>query len=160
MEKSVKITYQGFKEISDIDKSLSSLLQRAGEAVDNAYAPYSGFRVASALRLQNNVVIVATNQENAALGLCTCAEQNALTSAGSQFPGQAILEIAITARSLHKTIAYPIFPCGACRQVLCEYEKRHNHPIKVILQGESGEILVFPSAADLLPFSFSASDMI
>jgi cytidine deaminase len=135
------------------------LLDHARLDLKNAYAPYSGFTVAAAVLLEDGQFLVGTNQENASYGLCLCAEQNVLAMAGSQFKNLAIEMMVITVQSKGKAIDYPISPCGACRQVISEHEDRHQQAIKIILQGESGPILVFASVKDLLPFSFSGKDL-
>ncbi|MCB0666451.1 MAG: cytidine deaminase [Saprospiraceae bacterium] len=160
MKKSLNIDYQIFSDISQLDETDRRLLEMARSALDKAYAPYSGFQVAAALMLDNGIQIVGTNQENASYGLCLCAEQNILATAGSEHFHSAVKVMAITARSLNKPVDHPISPCGACRQVLSEHEDRHQQPIRLLLQGETGEILCFASAKDLLPFSFSAKDLL
>ena len=160
MDKSFGIKYQIFQNLTELDPVQNLLLDRARTALTDAYAPYSGFSVAASLLLEDGEILVGTNQENASYGLCLCAEQNALAMAGSQFKRLAIKMMAITVQSKGKEIDYPISPCGACRQVISEHEDRHQHAIKIILQGESGPILVFESVKDLLPFSFSGRDLV
>jgi len=155
----LRIDYQRFGSEHDLPSEDRLLLQSAKAHVGNAYAPYSGFEVAAAVQLANNQIVLGSNQENASYGLCICAEQNALSTAGSIHGLTPIRAIAITARAKAKPIVHPISPCGACRQVISEHEDRHSQPIRVILQGESGDILVFQSVKDLLPFSFSGSEL-
>lgn len=159
MQKSLNINYRLLKSIDELENIDQTLLLKAKGILDQAYAPYSGFQVGAAILLENGDILVGTNQENASYGLCLCAEQNVLAQAGSGYFDQAILRMAISAKSAGRRIDYPISPCGACRQVISEHEDRHSHPIKIILQGENGDILIFNSIKDLLPFSFSGKDL-
>ncbi len=159
MNKTIELKYQQFEQASDLDPDEQTLLAVAKNTLGDAYAPYSGFQVAASILLENGKILVGTNQENASYGLCLCAEQNVLAVAGSQYKDLFIRKIAITARSRGKIINYPVTPCGACRQVISEYEDRHRHPIRIIMQGESGQVLAFDTVKDLLPFSFSGSDL-
>lgn len=156
--RSLHIEYQKLSA-EDLDTKDLSLLTRAREAVQSAYAPYSRFAVSAAVLLENEQIILGTNQENASYSLCLCAERSALASAAAQYPDQKIKAIAITAYSSLRPIDHPITPCGACRQVLREYEQRHQHPIRVIMQGASGPVLIFADAASLLPLSFTRNDL-
>jgi homotetrameric cytidine deaminase len=98
-------------------RALKALVEKARVVAENAYAPYSKFRVGSALLLTNGGVVTGTNVENASYGLTICAERSALVSAVSQFgPGVRVAAVAVT--NLNGA-ASP--PCGACRQVLAEF---------------------------------------
>ena len=118
----------------------SDLLQVATEARLRAYAPYSGFLVGAALRLESGSVVSGCNVENISFGLTICAERVCVFKAIQQgeMKFQALVIVADTGT--------PIVPCGACRQVLAEFA-----PSLVItswtLAGESQEF----SLADLLP---------
>lgn len=92
------------------------LIAVARQARDAAYAPYSGFRVGAAVRARDGRVFGGCNVENAAYGLCNCAERTALFSAvaAGVHPGE-LERIAVIADT-----AGPISPCGACRQVMIE----------------------------------------
>jgi cytidine deaminase len=122
-------------------------------SASDAYAPYSGFQVGSAVLLENGVIITGNNQENVAYPSGLCAERVALFYAGSQYPDVAVRAIAIAAQTGGEPVEM-ITPCGACRQVLLETETRHQHPVKVLLCGRT-QIYVAESAASLLPLSFN-----
>ena len=93
----------------------ASLREAALRALDNAYAPYSNFRVGAALRTKDGHLITGCNMENSAYGLAICAETLAVASAVSQGLTE-FDEIAIATEDSEQTP-----PCGACRQVLNEF---------------------------------------
>ena len=63
------------------------------------------------------------------------------------------------ANYLQFDVNYPVSPCGACRQVMYEYESKQDSPIKVIMMGASGQVRIMQSIADLLPFTFNESSL-
>ena len=65
--------------------------------------------------------------------------------------------LAIVAGRHGETCAYPASPCGSCRQVMAEFQKKYRHPLKVILVGEK-RIRKFERVDDLLPFIFDSLD--
>ena len=97
--------------------------------------------------------------ENAAYPSGLCAERTTLFYANSQHPDQAVTTLAIAARNEHNEfLESPIPPCGACRQVMLETEKRFKHPMRVLLYGKKG-IYELKNVGELLPLSFDASAM-
>jgi cytidine deaminase len=102
---------------SQTDATLLSLLDQARQTAQNAYAPYSGFRVGAALRLTNGEVVTGANVENVSYGLTLCAERSALVRAVSKFGPEIRIE-AVAVANLNDA---PSPPCGACRQVLAEF---------------------------------------
>ena len=161
MEKrTIQLNYNEYASNNELKSEDKNLLDKAHKAVDSSYAPYSRFHVGAAVLLENGETVIGSNQENAAYPSGLCAERVALFAASSQFPGIKIKAIAITVRSEKSVIAEPLPPCGACRQVMIEYEFKGNENMKVILQGESGAVLVFDSAEDLLPLTFNPNHLI
>ncbi len=144
-----------YDELSEIDHAL---VCAAMDATSRSYAPYSHFKVGAAARLANGVIVTGTNQENAAYPSGLCAERTTLFYANSQYPDQAVTTLAIAARTATDFIESPIPPCGACRQVILETEKRYETPIRILLYGRK-EIYEIRSIKDLLPLSFDGSEM-
>lgn len=142
----------------ELNKTDQDLMTSAMEATTRSYAPYSKFSVGAAALLANGIVVTGTNQENAAYPSGLCAERTTLFYANSQYPGQPVLTLAIAARTEKDFIDLPIPPCGACRQVILETEKRYKQPIRILLYGKK-EIYEVKSICDLLPLSFDASAM-
>ena len=146
-----------YDELNEADRAL---MQTAMEATARSYSPYSHFSVGAAALLGNGAVVTGTNQENAAYPSGLCAERTTLFYANSQYPGQAVETLAIAARNeCGEFLEEPIPPCGACRQVMLETEKRFKRPMRVLLFGKTG-IYELGSVGALLPLSFDASSML
>ena len=138
-------------ELSEMDLLL---VQKAQEATLRSYAPYSHFRVGASVQLEDGTIVTGTNQENAAYPSGLCAERTALFYANSQYPDQVVTALAIASRTENGTLCQStISPCGACRQVMVETEKRFGKPIRILLCGTE-EIYIAESAQCLLPLSF------
>ncbi len=143
-----------YGHIEDLDSESKYLVHKAKEATHHAYAPYSKFQVGAALILEDGTVITGTNQENASYPLCMCAERVALYAAASQYPDQKIVKLAVAAhKKNHKELAHATC-CGACRQVMLEFEQRQKKYIEVIMLGADEKWIKCNSAASLMPFSF------
>ena len=135
------------------------LVSAAKEATAGSWSPYSGFKVGAALRLDDGTVVTGSNQENAAYPSGLCAERTALFAAGHAHPGKAVLALAIAARNDKGFTGQPITPCGACRQVLAETEQRGGQPIRYILYGTEGTMVIEGGTDSILPFCFGADSM-
>lgn len=157
-KKSLKIDYQLASSADECTMSDKALLLAAERATKNSHSPYSKFRVGAALLLEDSSIIEGSNQENASFPVGFCAERTALSAKTSIAPKKKIKAIAIRVRSEIKKVVQPAAPCGICRQVLLEAEDIQKQNIKVIMQGESGPVLIFNSVKDLVPFYFGASD--
>ncbi|HIA36391.1 MAG TPA: cytidine deaminase [Flavobacteriales bacterium] len=155
----VSIEIEEFDSMSQLAEEDEVLMARAIDSAASAYAPYSNFHVGAAVLLENGETVTGNNQENVAYPSGLCAERVALFTAGAHFPDVPIKTIAITAQSESFDISEPLAPCGACRQVMVEYEKKYTGKIRVILKGETGKIWVVQSINDILPFSFSSDKL-
>lgn len=153
---SVKIHIAEHESSELEDQNAERLIWAANQASKDAYAVYSGFRVGAAVLLENGVVVTGNNQENAAYPSGLCAERVAIFHANAAYPDQKVAAIAISARYKDEVVAAPIPPCGSCRQVLLETERRYNSPIDVFMHG-SEKVIHVSSAADLLPLAFDRS---
>lgn len=122
----------------------TELLEAAEKAMENAYAPYSGFKVGAALLCSGGRVFTGCNVENSSYGASNCAERTAVFKAVSE--GYKDLEaIAIVSSGEDET-----FPCGICRQVLGEF----SPDIRIILRKKDGSPSVY-KFSDIMPHHFS-----
>jgi cytidine deaminase len=124
--------------------NLEQLLLAARSATENAYAPYSNFKVGAALLTDGGEVVKGCNVENASYGLTICAERTAIFAAVAKLgPGVVIQAVAVaTAQDV------PCAPCGACRQVIYEF----GPDAIIFFRGPDGWIQC--PITDLLPFGF------
>ena len=153
------ILYTEVSGLSQLAEEDRKLLKAAWESCDSAYAPYSNFHVGASLLLANNMTFKGNNQENAAYPSGICAERVAVFSASALYPGIAIQSIAVVAKTEVFNLTNPVTPCGACRQVLAEYEMLSGQPIRIILQGNSEKIWIIEGIANLLPLMFHGSEL-
>ena len=131
------------------------LLKVAFGAAQNAYAPYSKFKVGAALLTKSSKVFTGANIENSSYGLTICAERVAIFNAVSS--GHRDIEAVAVCAPIIGRVA----PCGACRQVISEF----GNDIKIVLgsfeyeiESDESPIQIFPISA-LLPVSFGAEDL-
>ena len=148
-----------YNQLEELDAESKYLVHKAKEATNLAYAPYSKFHVGAALLLEDGTVVLGANQENASYPLCMCAERVALYAASSQHPGKIIKKIAVVAhKKNHKELASAA-PCGACRQVMLEYEQKQESAIEVIMLADENKWAKSSTADGLLPMSFDSSNL-
>ena len=106
--------------------------------------------------LENGEIINGSNQENVAYPSGLCAERVALFYAGARYPDIKVKTIAVSVLSKNFEVNDVISPCGACRQVMAEYEDKQDQSIKVILHSPTDEVLIANTVEDLLPFMFKS----
>lgn len=152
-DKIIKIIYKELESANELAPEDKELFDAAVKAADGSYAPYSGFNVGAAVRMENGEIIRAANQENAAYPSGLCAERSTIFYAHSKYPDTPIVAMAVVAKVKGELTATPTYPCGACRQVLNESQTRGKKPIKIII-GSAGKIEIIESVNDLLPFAF------
>ncbi len=150
----ITIDYTEIFDQSNLQAWEKNLIEQAKKAMEGSYSPYSHFRVGAAVLLENGEIITGSNQENGAYPSGLCAERVALFYAGSRYPNVPIKALAVVA-SNEKGITYsPVSPCGACRQVMLEYQMISNKPYAVYMVG-SEKIVKIDDVKLLLPFSFT-----
>lgn len=158
-EKEITLHYYEFNHFRELNGENQSLLEEATKACANAYAPYSGFKVGAAIRCSDGAVVVGNNQENAAYPSGLCAERVALFSAMAMNPHAIIEQIAITVKTISGNSKEPVSPCGACRQVIAEYEHRQGKEIEIMFSSEFGKIILVKGISNLLPFTFNSDNL-
>jgi len=129
-----------YESTDDLLPSERNLMQKAIKMLDNAYAPYSKFYVGAAVLTTSGNIYVGCNQENASYPLCICGERVALFNAGANEPQEPIKLLAIVCHNPRKKVDQPVSPCGACRQVIAEFELRHSSPYPILLKGDTKKI--------------------
>jgi cytidine deaminase len=145
------------QEFTSLAAQEAKAVEEAVRQLDFAYAPYSKFRVGAAVILEDGSIYGGCNQENASYPLCMCGERVAIYHATISKPGVKIKAVVITAKSPSQKLLSPVMPCGACRQVIKEYEDRYNSPIKIILKTDDEFVYSCESAAAILPIGFDSS---
>lgn len=128
--------------------SPKELLQLAAEARNAAYAPYSQFHVGAALLAENGEVFTGCNVENASYGLSNCAERTAVF--------KAVSEGVKTFTTIAIAVPGGGSPCGACRQVLNEF----NPSLKILIGDENGSLIRETSIGTLLPDAFGSENLL
>lgn len=154
-DKKVEILFKEFSSPEEMSSADQKLVRAAMEAQKSSYAPYSHFNVGAAVRLEDGTIIKGSNQENAASPSGLCAERTAMFAAGANYPGVPMVSIAIAGGPSLGLCANPATPCGACRQVMAEYQKIGGKPMSVILVG-ADKIWKFDRVDDVLPFIFDS----
>lgn len=160
-KKNYKFEFEVFDSIQELKNEDAKLVEKARKIAENAYAPYSHFFVGAAALLQNGKIVTGTNQENASYPVTICAERTLLSSISTLYPKESINTIAITYHNHNPNTKSntPISPCGMCRQSLLEYENKWESPIRLLLTGYEGKVIVINRVSDLLPLSFSGEDL-
>jgi cytidine deaminase len=124
----------------------ADLQQRAITVANNAYAPYSNFRVGAAVLLDDGTIVTGCNVENASYRLTVCAEQAAIATAVS-LHGPKIRIRAIAVANLNDTASQP---CGACRQTIHEF----STPDTIVFFPAKKGAMAQATIAELLPAAF------
>ena len=128
------------------DKELVAL---AFQMLDYSYVPYSGFPVGAALLCHDGTVYTGCNVENAAYGSTICAERTALVKAVSEGHRDDLARIAVVGNSTDYC-----WPCGACRQMLYEFNPNLN-----VLVAKGGGSFVTVSLHELMPHGFGPKSL-
>ena len=130
--------------MTEVDKKLIAEAKRVREF---AYCPYSNFAVGAAVLGASGTIYGGCNVENASFSVTNCAERTAIYKAISAGE-KDILALAVVAQG-----AEPVPPCGACRQVIAEFNIPH------ILMANLADDVVEMTLDELLPGAFSASNL-
>ena len=149
------INYEEYSSIEEMDPKDQALVREAIEAQKGSYAPYSRFNVGAAVLLEDGTVVRGANQENAAYPSGLCAERTAMFAAGANHPGKTMVSLAIVGGFGHSVSPTPCSPCGACRQVMAEYQTLSGKPLSVIMFG-TDKAWKFSRVDDILPFIFDS----
>ena len=148
MTNKINISYEHCS-IDELSPAEQEVVQAAFGATSKAYAPFSGFKVGAAIRLRSGKILTAANCESEVFPSGLCAERSLLYSYATNY-AEDIIELMAIASDPSERECYP---CGACRQVMLDAERRQQSPIRIIMAG-GGTASVVESAEVLLPFTF------
>ncbi len=123
---------------------IQELIGKAEEILSNSYAPYSGIHVASAILTDKGNIYLGVNVENASLGLTMCAERTAIFNMVTYGERRPLIVAIVT------DYEEPIPPCGACRQVIAEF----NPEAIIAMYSTKTKKLVITNLKQLLPTPF------
>lgn len=148
--KTIKFDYTSYGSLEELSKEDKIAVDFARKACENSYSPYSDFKVGSVVVFNDGEMISGANQESEVFPSTMCAERVLLYHIMSNFAMKKVITLVIYGNSS----SIPCSPCGACRQVIDDLQKRQNSVIRVIMCSNRSAILV-ENSNDLLPFSFS-----
>ena len=154
-EQKISISYQEFKSIDELNAEDRELAHAAIEGMQGSYAPYSHFNVGAAVRMTNGQIVRGANQENAAFPSGICAERTAMFAASAKYPDKEMVSIALAGGVYGRITDEPATPCGACRQVMAQYQTRAGKPMSVMMVGGK-RIWKFEKVDDILPLIFDS----
>lgn len=151
--KNLSVTYMEYDPVEVRSGEIGSLIDLAGKAADQAYAPYSGFHVGVAIEMEDGRKFMAGNQENKAYPSGICAERAGIFFVQANHPDVAVRRLLILAKQNGSITDEPVYPCGACRQVMVEAQERQATPIEIWMAGKN-RVLRVETADCLLPLKF------
>lgn len=143
------LEYRHYDTIESMAAEDRELVEAAQKATEKAVADYSHFRVGAAARLESGKIITGSNVESEVYPAGLCAERTLLYHHQATTPEDRIVALAIASSPSHREC----YPCGQCRQVLHDVEKRQGLNFRIIMSG-AGTATVVEKASDLLPFTF------
>lgn len=149
MKRTLDISYEHYATLADLNEADRALITEAEEATKTANAPYSHFHVGAAVRLRSGRTLHASNFESEVYPAGLCAERSLLFYVEANYANDPIEALAIASNPSEREC----YPCGQCRQVIVDVERRQKSPIRVIMTG-AGSATVVDTAEKLLPFTF------
>ena len=149
MEKQFSFAYEHYTSREELSAEDRALVDEAVAATERAYAPYSHFQVGAAARLRSGRILTGSNSEIEVFPAGLCAERSLLFYAQANYADDPIVTLAIASNPSEREC----YPCGQCRQVLVDVERRQKSPMRIIMYG-GGSASVVKSAELLLPFTF------
>ncbi len=149
MKRILETSYDSYPSLEELPAEDYALVKEAEEATKSANAPFSNFHVGAALRLKSGRTLHASNFESEVYPAGLCAERSLLFYVEANYGDDVIEALAIASNPSEREC----YPCGQCRQVIVDVERRQQSPIRVIMTG-AGSATVVDSAEKLLPFTF------
>lgn len=149
MKRILETSYDSYPSLEELPAEDYALVKEAEEATKSANAPFSNFHVGAALRLKSGRTLHASNFESEVYPAGLCAERSLLFYVEANYGDDIIEALAIASNPSEREC----YPCGQCRQVIVDVERRQQSHIRVIMTG-AGSATVVDSAEKLLPFTF------
>lgn len=149
MKHTFRFDYEHFESLELLSADDRELIAAAREALRGAHPDYSNFRVGAAARLESGKIVIGSNQESEVFPATMCAERTLLYHHQATMADDRIKALAIVSSPGEREC----YPCGQCRQVMRDVEKRQGSDYKVLMCSDSSASVV-GRATDLLPFTF------
>lgn len=149
MEKKLEIGYSHYSTLEELPADDRVLVVEAQAALKKAYPKYSGFSVGAAVRLASGKILHGANSESEVFPSGICAERSVLYYAEANYASDPVVALAIASNPSEREC----YPCGACRQVILDVQRRQGRPIRLIMSG-GGTASIVDNAEALLPFTF------
>ncbi len=149
MKKILNISYEHCASLDELSAEDRALVAEAQSATANANAPYSNFHVGAAVRLLSGRTFHASNFESEVYPAGLCAERSLLFYIEANYADDPIVALAIASDPAEREC----YPCGQCRQVIVDVQRRQKHPIRVIMSSATAATVI-DDAELLLPFTF------
>ena len=149
MEKRFSFDYEHYAALAELPEADRRLVAKAERATANAHAPYSKFRVGAAARLRSGRILCGSTVESEVYPAGLCAERSLMFYAQANYADDPIETMAIASNPSEREC----YPCGQCRQVMVDVERRQGSPMRVLMSGH-GTVTAVDSASKLLPFTF------
>ena len=149
MKKQLVFDYEHYASLAELPEADRALVREAERATANAHAPYSKFRVGAAARLRSGKILYGSNFESEVYPAGLCAARSLMFYAQANYADDPIEALAIASVPSEREC----YPCGQCRQVMVDVERRQGSPMRVIMSG-NGSATAVDTAVRLLPFTF------
>ena len=149
MKEILNISYERFASLDELSAEDRALVYEAQSATANANAPYSNFHVGAAVRLRSGRTLHASNFESEVYPAGLCAERSLLFYVEANYADDPIEALAIASDPSEREC----YPCGQCRQVIVDVQRRQKFPMRVIMSSAT-TATVIEDAELLLPFTF------
>jgi|SRR6185437_1421151 len=140
---------------NQLTAQMQQVVTAAEAATEQAYAPYSRFKVGAAVLLEDGKILMGANHENASYPAGICAERAALATVNMNDEHPKVKAIAVTYKG-EGANETPLSPCGICRQTILEVQQWQGTPIAVYMCSPNGNIIYVEDASSLLPFYFGS----
>lgn len=150
MQQQFTFDYRHYESLEELTGEDRALVEEAVKATRGAHAPYSHFQVGAAARLKSGRILKGSNVESEVYPAGLCAERTLLFHHAACHADDPIEVLAIASEPAEREC----YPCGQCRQVLVDAERRQKSPIRVLMCGATTATEV-DSAEMLLPFTFT-----